>query len=808
MKLEGSLHFKNGLIVDKLIETLTLNHIALENILRKTGNQTIAGLITIAGNVNIEDDVTIKETINRVEITYMLENFELGEETLLVKGEVLFNRLSYIQNLTINGLINGQNFSKLKNQFAYKDQDIHLMKNITFNNTVQIKGNLWVKKDINGIVLSDFVPRVVWLTKDAEIKGPIRFVQPVECYKYLKVENELSTALFLGKNLQDVINEGVFIDRGLLKGSFQFETITIHEDLKTKFINSLDMDTLVYLKTPQQLNELDIAEMSVANDFNVGNNVNEVNLMVERDRTLLSNVEQYVPSEIVFLKNVIVEEKLIAKLINKKPTSKIVTTNTEQNLTALYNFNSKTWSHGNITVDGLINEINLTSWKGNIISSNSEEMLHIKQKWHVKENLNLARPLKGQELINGINMRQLARNIQERELYLCDIETKIINDFSNICKDITYLYKHAKHQIYKFKYFEELETLRLPNQIHFVKHFQFNSRNYLLINEKQSCFSKLMEFNGREGFLELNSLQTGVIDQIEILNDKEVFLMVTRGSEDDNLSCNIRFSTVVWRFNKEEELEIVATHESQELLHKQPNIPNVFYGLKNQVVTEFKINVSKEPALLQKYKKWNINEDNARFIPFGNELTLATDKTLFFLGDFENIADEKVDINIEATIVSNFTKKSNNVIPRRGDGEIAVVSVGVNKKKMLALAGHKESQVEHRLDVLEIYSNPFTAEVFDKLSTYRPLGLTSIDFNNGETLLAFMENRKILQIYEYKGIEGFKHRSSIKIQADQIVHMDLGFENVLGLIYKNKITFLQAVMAGNRLDGDDLNCEN
>lgn len=51
----------------------------------------------------------------------------------------------------------------------------------------------------------------------------------------------------------------------------------------------------------------------------------------------------------------------------------------------------------------------------------------------------------------------------------------------------------------------------------------------------------------------------------------------------------------------------------------------------------------------------------------------------------------------------------------------------------------------------QIYDEPFKSGVFQEIRSYKPSSLVSLEFDQGETLLAFLEDEKVLQVYEYKG---------------------------------------------------------
>ncbi|XP_066254163.1 uncharacterized protein fs(1)N [Euwallacea similis] len=804
----NSLTFENGIDVENLIETSTLNHIPLKAILRTGGKQILKGPISVLGNVSIEDDVTVKEMINNVEVTYMLNNFDIGEEALKVKGEITFQRLSYIQNLIIHGRINDKYFEQLQKEFVFVDDDINLANNVEFKQEVKIGRNLATSIGINGMNFSNLASRIALITQDTYINGNVKFTHSSECLKSIEVEDAISTHLLYGQNFTNYINQGIFIDQGLLPGRYNFEKMVVKGNLDSKFVNDLNMSNVIPLMTAQDLEEIDIAEMIVTHNVFVGNEVNAVNLSVERERTVMRNVDQYIPSEIIFKNNVVVHDLLTTNSINNIPMDKIVTTDTDQNLTGSYTFTSKIFVNGNFSVSGLISGVNFTTWNTESLKLQSEHPQAMLTSLKLNS-LNLTGPMYEEITVNGLQVNQLIQQIQAKESDFSDTQRKIMDDFDNLCKDLTFIYNRTSEQDLKFNYLDELETLSFKNHIHFSYYFVHQNQHYLLINEEGSCFSNLMKFDtGR--FVDVNQVNTGIISQIVKVESKtdEIFLVVIR--EISKGKCKDE-GTAIWQFLGID-IEIVATIKPQDLLQSSEE-PLSFYGLKNSVVTEFRLNPLQE-VLVQEYTKWNVDED-ALFVPPGLKTGLAmrTGLELITLNKYQVPADgDDEDLYINSLIVGNVTRKPNYFIPGKNGGEIAVVNVGVQggNTNLLAVVSQKESWGDEN-KFIEIYSDPLNGEIFKRIIVYRPSSLTSITFGNGETILAFMEDQKALHIYEYKGIEGFRYRFSIKIPATSIFTMDLPIgsqtekRKVIGLIHNNELTLLQAIMFGNKVP-EGLSC--
>lgn len=104
-----------------------------------------------------------------------------------------------------------------------------------------------------------------------------------------------------------------------------------------------------------------------------------------------------------------------------------------------------------------------------------------------------------------------------------------------------------------------------------------------------------------------------------------------------------------------------------------------------------------------------------------------------------------------------------------------------------------------------------TGKMVQKILTYKPSSLVSIDFNNGETLLVFLENARMMQIYEYKGIEGFVYKRHVPVKGTKLFVMGLPIDpfindrKALGIVNENYLDLLVAVMSGNKIR-DDIRC--
>lgn len=77
--------FTSPLTIEKLLEIDALNNVKIENIFTNQGNQTLTGPITIHGDVLFNSKVEV-EKINDFNITYIYDNFDVSNESYVIKG--------------------------------------------------------------------------------------------------------------------------------------------------------------------------------------------------------------------------------------------------------------------------------------------------------------------------------------------------------------------------------------------------------------------------------------------------------------------------------------------------------------------------------------------------------------------------------------------------------------------------------------------------------------------------------------------------------------------------------------------------
>ncbi|KAJ8919572.1 hypothetical protein NQ315_002194 [Exocentrus adspersus] len=799
----ASKNFLEGINVAKLIETKKVNGIPIGNVLRKQGRQTVKGPVVIEGDVFFKENVNVTENLDEVGVGEILTHLKVENGIYRFKGDMLFLRQPHIYNLTIQGYANDKNISKHFTNLVYLDKDATFYENTVFEAPVEISGNLAVEQDINGINFADKAGQIVLTTQDAEIEGTVTFTRPVILTESLTVHGDLTTKTLFGVDLEEWKSNSVFLDKGKVDGTFEFDNVFVKGDVTIDRLNEIDMKTVIPLKTNQNLDRLEFGDVTATKDVTVFELVNGYkNLSDEYAVTVMLDEDQQIGSDVVFNNTILVRDQMHVDFIDGKPASKIVTTSTDQNLTSAFDFKSKCRMNSDLRVRGFVDGVNITACKKKNVQTSSRDTQYIFDSWSIDGDLIFNDAVQGGGLINDLNLTDVLEKVVARQKYKYNTEKAIIEDYKQMCVDVSYMYEAVKKQIYKFMYFEQLQTITFKNPVQFVYYFQFGNNNYLLVNE-EACTSQLLIFKGT-AFEHFAIVETGRIEQaVSVVGDTDGMFLVTRGTGE----CATE-GTNVWRFDSEA-VEVYYKIEDQDLLQESV-VPFTFYGLSQQGVVEFKITYNNPTQ----YRKWNVSEDNVAFMPRGLKTgpCLRTGRKVIFL-DSKNSPVDEYNADTQYTAIENTREVANRFVPGRSGGDLVVTRVGIKsaQRKFLAVATHEETSVKGRLDFVKIYSDVLEGELFHKVPAYKPSSLLSIEFDQGETLLAFLENEKVLQIYEYKGIEGFKYRSSAKVDGSKLFLMTLQIKpylnprKAIGIINNNQINIVQAVMVGNKIR-NDLKC--
>lgn len=212
----------------------------------------------------------------------------------------------------------------------------------------------------------------------------------------------------------------------------------VEEYLSTAYINGVNVKNLVTRNTEQHIpGKLTFTEVSVYNDIPVGNLVNGVklenfiksNLIVRLQislkkiystkNKLQNGTDQEISSQISFTNNAIIYESLVIDddgTINGLHFDKLVTTSTDQNLSAVYVFEGESNSiERSLRIYRFLNDINVTDWFSNALKKYSNETQYINSEIDIDGDLTFVRDVGGNGSVNGLDFPSVVGALEERK---------------------------------------------------------------------------------------------------------------------------------------------------------------------------------------------------------------------------------------------------------------------------------------------------------------------------------------------------------------------------------------------------------
>lgn len=112
-------------------------------------------------------------------------------------------------------------------------------------------------------------------------------------------------------------------------------------------------------------------------------------------------------------------------LVNGKDLHRVVTTDSEQNLTASYVFRGKITVDKDMYVRGLVNDIDTADWQRRVVTVNGDVEQNITDSWTIDGNLTFKTDVGGSGLLGGINIHKMAEEVASKQQEKYALEDKI-----------------------------------------------------------------------------------------------------------------------------------------------------------------------------------------------------------------------------------------------------------------------------------------------------------------------------------------------------------------------------------------------
>ncbi|XP_014603353.1 PREDICTED: uncharacterized protein LOC106786456 [Polistes canadensis] len=775
----------------KLLQMKSFNGHDVNNILDPYKDQDLTGPVVINGTANVVGSFDARGKIqNKLYFRDLINRFrKLNDETCELNVNVRFVSAIEIIDLKMNGTIDGIDFNELVDSIVLKNED-----NVTLSGGKRLKGSLMLNESfviideaINDINLKRFYEKAIFIDEPLTMNSSVVFLQDIVLKKNLDVVENLDVNWIGGVDIDNLKDVVVYLNLPyFFPAPTTFTSINFIGDASIKHWNNIDMSSVIVLPADQIIsNEFIRAFNITVEDIDIRRNINERNLNEIYTDTLMKIGNQNVTGNLTFLGKVLMRHDFNPRLMNHVNPKQIVLVNTNDTIIGNVEFEKEVVLNGSLRVLDRFNEIDLIGWQATAVTTNHLSDQLISGKWKIRGKVYLKGSIfTNGGLLNGFNSTELADLLEQNQMAMETSLTESTTNLSNLCRNVVNLQYHAKSQIYKFNAFEYLqETIELKHHLLSVHYFEIQNLDLLLISY-ESCHLDAYQYNGKIFKLIASIPNFGYVQNWITLNHNDSLYFLVTGKQ----KC-ARNSTNLWKLDNNEFVHVYQFEDVQDVKKFNNDTFLLLFADRLESRTIQQIYNNESFRSNPNYYVTNVEDHPLKFVSNTDRILLNNRYSIY-----------ELDKSLTSYTFSNNRLRSS---------EILSMKVGIFEKEYFL---HYNPNFTR--DNIFISDNDLNeTKVLQIIPTNNPSSFSIIHFEGSlEMLLIFIENNKSLKVYEYKGIQGFVHRDTIKIQAEKISilkilkYNNMARRHCLAVIDKNRLTILEAKMHGERLDMHKLPC--
>ncbi|KAK0158646.1 hypothetical protein PV328_009623 [Microctonus aethiopoides] len=778
----GKKKFKK--IICQSLKLSKWNNRSIDDFLDPFKHQVLSGPIIVKGEIIIEEYFNPRGKIGGIYFEDIIKhNNNSGKNLHIINGNFQYttNDTVDIKKLFVTGNIQDKNFNEFIESVVFLDSENVLVTGTKiFENSISFH-NLTIEREFNNINLEKYFREVVRIDKPMKIKSKLIFQNDITINGDLIITKNLTTNTIMGINFNELISNAMYTNQPTtVSGTMRFINLTFQSNIEVEKLNNINMHNLIPLHQNQIIPATLYCQHISVGKLNITGKLNGHDWSAIFNETFLRTGDQNITGNIFFMDGMIVED-FNSKLINDIDPSQMISRDDDGIIVGNFVFNSSVVLNGNLKIHGYLNNVNISKWKnavltnGTLLNNNSTTEI-IFDNWIVRGNVYFNKDIFGSKYINNINVEQLNKNFSKREDNLMQIVREKKMDLQKLCRDLKLWKSPADRQIFKYKYFEYLQIIKLHQSIISIHHFEYNYYQYLFVNLKNcdlDCFIYNYNTTKFDHLITLNDF--GYINRWISFKFRGIIYFLTLGES----MCNRSWGNF-WKIDNNELSLIIDfgnVTDAKKISNKEFLI--ITNGIINYYSLEDIANNSTDSL-----NSWKFKNKNIKFVPNTNKTLIIDDYLLY---ELKNISDKNI------SIMENLFK-TNHVTSFR---------VGIYQKEIFVYYDKKLSD-----NYIFISNNNLSLNYIDQIiNVNRPVSIRVINFDNYiENFLVFIESGNRVQIYEYKGIEGFIYRETIRIKAEKLYTIKLRIyrkfvkRNCLVLINNNRLIILEAKMYGEKVD--------
>ncbi|KYQ51518.1 hypothetical protein ALC60_09391 [Trachymyrmex zeteki] len=770
-------YFKNLTISTLMIDDIfpntinRINYIDLaKRVLTPYTQQNLTGALIID---NLETDILDAEIINAIP----LNTWNLSTHAKSPYNDI-FNGNASIKSLEVTGIITSSSINNNNIIDIYKEYN---MATVIFNTNVLIE-NLKVIGFINNLNLSIFITDAIQKADRNITFIDRKTLNNITC-EFLKVQfiNEHFVNHILDPNEKQMLKGPIVINGSItvlrnFNTSGKIGNSVFLNDFTNRFKdkdNSYALRGNVYFIETASVTRLNVkksilffisARITLNNVtfqtnikvMQISGHINTYHIEDIYADTFMTYGNQNITGYIKIRGNIYAYHNFNAHLINNFKPTRIVSLTVNDTLTGNFMLKTPVILDKNLIILGLLNRISPINWQGAAIKTMNEAEQIMSGKWRVHGNVYFEKNVDGNEFLNEINVTDTSSALTRKHPEIDHVTEETYKDLNNVCVlHLDILKCNAIKQIYKFNTFDYLKIQEFDGDIHNIYNVQINDMDYMLVNYN-ICHIKLLLYTQTDFQVIDEVSDFGLIDKWIFFKSNRVLYLLTIAKRTCGRSLNN-----IWKL------------ENNRMVHvlKLGNVTDIMNLYQDGFI-----------AMI---------EENLEIAPFNMQLDIKT------LTSYKNETLNLVSNN-DPIVLSNQSL-SYDLQERSLNGTRLKNCLGCGSVLTFKLCKNDISQTK----------------ILQTIKARRPKSFLVLNFGGSVgTLLVFVENNNIIQVYEYQGIEGFVHRNVIHIKVDKLYNFKVrNFNNLekrhfLAAVHKNRLTILEAKMYGEKLNLETLSMDS
>lgn len=191
------------------VNVFTLNDWRLDEVATKQGDHEFNGPVVIKGSVHVRGDFNALSHFNGINLTHLSDRVSTTLGAFLVPGDWTLAPSAQVKRLSVDGLIQGENFTRFLNETVWRKLPVQFPGRIQFTD-VAIRGDL-LTQTLNQLNISQLFSDIVFLNRSANVQELVLAAGAI--IPNLVVEGGLKTPLVDGCDVQRWRDEAVSLDQ-------------------------------------------------------------------------------------------------------------------------------------------------------------------------------------------------------------------------------------------------------------------------------------------------------------------------------------------------------------------------------------------------------------------------------------------------------------------------------------------------------------------------------------------------------------------------------------------------------------------